>query len=60
MAHHPQTHEATSADHDGAQPRRAERALARFRHLYESRDGLLALFEDQYGHLTAVDTSKLV
>lgn len=35
-------------------------AFARFRHLYESRDGGLCVFEDEHGHLVAVDASKLV
>lgn len=33
--------------------------FARFRNLYESRDGGLCVFEDEYGHLVAVDASKL-
>lgn len=33
--------------------------FARFRNLYESRDGGLCVFEDEYGHLVAVDSSKL-
>ena len=36
-----------------------ERAAARFTHLYESRDGALCLFEDEHGHLQAVDSSRL-
>lgn len=32
---------------------------ARFQSLYQSRDGRLCLFEDEHGHLTAVDASKL-
>lgn len=39
-------------------PTRVER-FARFRHLYESRDGGLCVFEDEHGHLVAVDASKL-
>ncbi|MBS6975680.1 MAG: hypothetical protein KH158_08385, partial [Eggerthellaceae bacterium] len=42
---------------------RAERPgrerFARFRNLYESRDGSLCVFEDEHGHLVAVDASKL-
>lgn len=34
-------------------------AFARFRRLYESRDGGLCVFEDEHGHLVAVDASKL-
>lgn len=37
----------------------AEAKLARFCSLYESRDGGLCLFEDDQGHLVAVDASKL-
>ncbi|HJF62981.1 MAG TPA: hypothetical protein K8W22_05945 [Gordonibacter urolithinfaciens] len=33
--------------------------FARFRNLYESRDGSLCVFEDEHGHLVAVDASKL-
>ncbi len=33
--------------------------VARFRNLYESRDGSLAVFEDDRGHLVAVDVTKL-
>ena len=35
------------------------RLPARFSHLYESRDGALCLFEDEFGHLHAVDSSRL-
>lgn len=31
---------------------------ARFRRLYESRDGKLCLYEDEHGHLVAADASK--
>lgn len=34
--------------------------LANFRELYCSRDGGLCLYEDENGHLVAVDSSKLV
>lgn len=34
-------------------------SFARFRSLYESRDGSLCVFEDDRGHLVAVDSSKL-
>lgn len=34
-------------------------SFARFRNLYESRDGSLCVFEDDQGHLVAVDSSKL-
>lgn len=36
-----------------------QRRFARFRNLYESRDGSLCVFEDEHGHLVAVDSSKL-
>ena len=34
--------------------------LARFSQFYESRDGALAVFEDEHGHLQAVDVKRLV
>lgn len=34
--------------------------FSRFSCLYESNDGALALYEDADGHITAVDTSKLI
>lgn len=37
-----------------------KREFSRFSCIYESDDGALALFEDSNGHITAVDTSKLV
>lgn len=46
----------TSRSQDGDS---AEAKLARFCSLYESRDGGLCLFEDDQGHLVAVDASKL-
>lgn len=43
-----------------SQPKLAKkRRFARFRNLYESRDGGLCVFEDEHGHLVAVDSSKL-
>ena len=39
--------------------RLGRRRSARFRNLYESRDGGLCVFEDEHGHLVAVDSSKL-
>ena len=42
-----------------AEAARARRLPARFSHLYESRDGALCLFEDEFGHLHAVDSSRL-
>ena len=50
---------------DGAEgaerPRRhvPKERFARFRRLYESQDGGLCVFEDERGHLVAVDASKL-
>lgn len=38
--------------------RKAE--MSCFKTLYESRDGGLCLFEDEKGHLVAVNASKLV
>ena len=38
----------------------AEIDLANFREIYRSRDGRMSLFEDENGHLVAVDSSKLV
>lgn len=39
-------------------PRRED--FARFRCIYESQDGQLALYEDEDGHLTAVNTNRFV
>lgn len=36
------------------------RRLATFRSLYSSRDGALCVYEDEDGHLIAVDASKFV
>lgn len=36
------------------------RALARFKALYENKRSGLCLFEDEHGHLTAVDAKRLV
>ena len=38
----------------------AQQKFARFRNIYASRDGSLCVFEDEHGHLVAVDASKLV
>ena len=35
-------------------------AVARFQLLYESRDGKVAVFEDEHGHIVAVDAKRLV
>ena len=49
-----------SAPEPAPAPRPAKkRRFARFRNLYESRDGGLCVFEDEHGHLVAVDSSKL-
>ncbi|MEI3230121.1 MAG: hypothetical protein V8S24_02000 [Gordonibacter pamelaeae] len=40
-------------------PERRRSGSRRFRNLYESRDGALCVFEDEHGHLVAVDASKL-
>jgi len=34
-------------------------SFARFQLLYESRDGKMAVFEDEHGHIVAVDTARL-
>lgn len=47
------------ADAYDADERSSRKRFARFRHLYESRDGALCVFEDEHGHLMAVDASKL-
>lgn len=36
-----------------------KKQLARFSHLYESRDKKLCVFEDGHGHLTSVRASRL-
>lgn len=36
----------------------AQRQLATFRSLYSSRDGALCVYEDEEGHLIAIDASK--
>lgn len=61
--------EAPSAKEEASpvpeEPRQAEPSkqkrhqFARFRNLYESRDGGLCVFEDENGHLVAIDSSKL-
>ena len=49
-----------AAAEPASQPKLAKkRRFARFRNLYESRDGGLCVFEDEHGHLVAVDSSKL-
>lgn len=50
---------ADEADACDADERPSRKRFARFRHLYESRDGALCVFEDEHGHLMAVDASKL-
>ena len=43
----------------GAHAAPLSQRMARFSHLYESRDGALCLFQDEFGHLQAVDSSRL-
>ena len=43
-----------------ASPAPAKQKFATFRSLYSSRDGALCLYEDEQGHIVAVDASKLV
>lgn len=44
----------------GAEKKSArKKQLARFSHLYESRDKKLCVFEDEHGHLTSVRASRL-
>ncbi len=50
--------EEPEAAHNAAAPRRAD--FAKFRCIYESQDGQLALYEDEDGHLTAVNTNRFV
>lgn len=45
-------------DSDAPTPRRED--FAKFRCIYESKDGQLALYEDEHGHLTAVNTNRFV
>lgn len=55
--------EATSEPTDleeHASPAPAKQKFATFRSLYSSRDGALCLYEDEQGHIVAVDASKLV
>lgn len=46
---------------DAKEPHRklSKEHFSRFRNLYESQDGCLCVFEDEHGHLVAVDASKL-
>lgn len=48
-----------SRDEKEGKPRHSKKRFSRFHNLYESRDGGLCLFEDEDGHLVAVDASKL-
>lgn len=54
--------EPKSASASGPGPERppSQAQLARFSLLYESRDGSFCLFEDDRGHLHAVDARRLV
>lgn len=50
----------SGSDEAGPQPRTlSSERFARFRSLYESQDGSLCVFEDEHGHLVAVDASRL-
>lgn len=50
---------AGARDEMGASAAQAERrAVATFRSIYTSRDGRLAVFEDERGHLTSVRTAR--
>lgn len=58
------TREDSDMAHEGggaqpASPAARRERFARFRTLYESRDHSLCVFEDEHGHLVAVDASKL-
>lgn len=51
---------STTQSGQRTEPRRpARERFARFHTLYESRDHSLCVFEDEHGHLVAVDASKL-
>ena len=50
--------EFTGEEQPSPAPRRAD--FAKFRCIYESHDGQLALYEDEYGHLTAVNTNRFI
>ncbi len=52
----PETTEKAGEEQPSPAPRRAD--FAKFRCIYESHDGQLALYEDEYGHLTAVNTNR--
>lgn len=57
----PSSGPAPSDDGAAGRPSRtlSSERFARFRSLYESQDGSLCVFEDEHGHLVAVDASKL-
>lgn len=51
-----------AAKHEGSRAKRKaarKQQVARFSHLYESRDRKLCVFEDEHGHLTSVRASRL-
>lgn len=56
-ASEPSSHEEPPASETADSSKK--RGFARFRNFYESRDGGLCVFEDESGHLVAVDSSKL-
>ncbi|MBQ3106738.1 MAG: hypothetical protein IJC51_04655 [Eggerthellaceae bacterium] len=53
-----QSSDAASAS-SSAPDSSATPSFARFQLLYESRDGKMAVFEDEHGHIVAVDTARL-
>lgn len=55
----PVTEPAPEASERRSDAESAHKRFARFRTLYESRDHSLCVFEDEHGHLIAVDSSKL-
>ena len=47
------------AKRSGRKAGRKAPIVAKFTHLYESRDKRLCVFEDEHGHLASVRTSRL-
>lgn len=56
----PETQPAPAPAPEQVRTQAAQQKFARFRNIYASRDGSLCVFEDEHGHLVAVDASKLV
>ncbi|MBQ9021735.1 MAG: hypothetical protein IJ113_06950 [Eggerthellaceae bacterium] len=50
--------EVVAEEKQAPRPTRAD--FAKFRCIYESQDGQLALYEDEEGHLTAVNTNRFI